>query len=524
MYWPKPDADHLILTARQILDLEGMILSSGLPVEALMEKVGQKMSRWFLDRPGLVSKGVIVLVGPGHNGGDGLVVARELYLAGINVSLWCPLPITKSLTIKQLSYASWIGIKEIKNDLNPSGEELWIEALFGIAQTRPLPGKISQVLKAREENCPGKLVSLDVPAGICSDTGRPLNKKAAHSSFTLTVGFYKSGLLQDAALPFVGHLIRIDLGFSKSLLCQVIQRGPLRICSSDISSFNWPAPSLVSNKYQRGRVLVIAGSDKYPGAAVLAMKGVLASGNGSIKAALPKNMSNTFWQYMPEVLIDGYMESSRNGGVKIGTFLRNYDFNRIDSLLIGPGIGLSDENWSEASYPLQEFEGLITFDADALNRISNTDQGWKWLKKRKGMTVITPHISEFQRLFKSVDLSNPLNAAREAAQLSGTGVLLKGAHSIFAAPSGESWQIGQSAPWVARAGLGDVLAGFIAGVGSIELVTKQTIDWDVIAAAAMLHASAGLDSKKGSTPSSIASVLEANVKKINSLKYLEKDI
>ena len=524
VHWPKSDADHLIVTSREMLNLEEMILSSGLPVEALMEKVGQKMSRWFLNRANLISKGVIVLVGPGHNGGDGLVVARELHLAGINVSIWCPFPFLKPLTIKQFSYATWLGIKQIKNIPNAGGEELWIEALLGVGQSRTLPSKILDLLESRQIKCPGKLVSLDVPAGLCSDTGRPLKRIAACASFTLTVGFYKRGLIQDAALPFVGNLIRIDFGFPEKVLREWISKASCRVNFSDINNFDWPTPSLIASKYERGRVLVIAGSEKYPGAAVLTIKGVLASGAGSLKAALPKILADSFWEYQPEVVLAESLAQSRTGGLNIGTFLQNYDFHQIDSLVIGPGIGFSDEIWSEVSSQLEIFEGLIIFDADALNRISKDQKGWQWLRKRKGNTVITPHIQEFKRLFKDIDHSCPISAAIEAAKLSGAGILLKGAHSVFAAPSGESWVIGESAPWVARTGLGDVLAGFLAGVGSLYLAIHKRIDWDIFAAATLIHASSAKDCKNGSTATEISSFLAAEVKNINKVEYLEKEI
>ena len=524
MHWPKSDAEHLIVTAREMINLEEMILSSGLPVEALMEKVGQKMSRWFLNRADLISKGVIVLVGPGHNGGDGLVVARELHLAGINVSICCPLPLIKPLTIKQFSYATWLGIKQINNVPNPDGEELWVEALFGVGQSRTLPSKILDLLKSRQIKCPGRLISLDVPAGLCSDTGRPFTSIAAYSSFTLTVGFHKRGLIQDAALPFVGNLIRIDFGFPEKVLSKWISKTSCRVDFSDIYTFDWPTPSLIASKYERGRVLVIAGSEKYPGAAVLAIKGVLASGAGSVKAALPKILADSLWEHQPEVVLAESLESSRAGGVNIGGFLQNYDFHQIDSLVIGPGIGFSDETWSEVSSQLEIFEGLVVFDADALNRISQEDKGWKWLKERKGKTVITPHIHEFKRLFKDIDYSCPVSAAIEAAKLSGTGILLKGAHSVFAAPSGDSWVIGESAPWVARTGLGDVLAGFLAGVGALYLATHKRLDWDIFAMATLIHASSAKDCENGSTASEISSFLAAEVKNINKAEYLEKEI
>ena len=521
--WPESNADHLIVSAKQMAELENKILSSGLPVEALMEKVGGKMSRWFLKRGEILSEGVILLIGPGHNGGDGLVVARELHLSGVNVSIWCPLSLKKTLTIKQFEYADWLGIKQLNQAPNVSGEELWIEALFGLGQTRPLPHDIADLLNEREVNKPGRLISLDVPAGICSDKGKPLGQIAAKASCTLTVGFYKRGLVQDCALPFVGHLFRIDFGFPEKVLKQLIPNAPFRICAEDISTFHWPLLSPIATKYERGRLLIIAGSDKYPGAALLAIKGALASGAGSIQVALPKSISDCLWQDAPEVVLRGVLETTSDGGASLDRFLQEHSLDRFDSLVIGPGLGMSDEKWSQVTVALQAFSGLIIFDADALNRISISEEGWEWLRKRKGQTVITPHLNEFKRLFKQIDFSNPIEAASEAARLTGAGVLLKGAHSVFAAPSGLTWQIGESAPWIARTGLGDVLAGFLGGVGSIEIASKKKIDWALIAVVSLIHAEAGKNCEFGSTASSIASKLSAFVRDLNQVQCLERD-
>ena len=107
--WPKFDSDHVMVSSLEMLNFENDILSNGMPVEGLMEKVGQSMSRWLLGEYKLLKEGVLVLVGPGHNGGDGLVVARELHLSGIKVKIWCPYSIKKKLT---QNYLYSVGLKE----------------------------------------------------------------------------------------------------------------------------------------------------------------------------------------------------------------------------------------------------------------------------------------------------------------------------------------------------------------------------------------------------------------------------
>ncbi|MDP6833795.1 MAG: NAD(P)H-hydrate epimerase, partial [Prochlorococcaceae cyanobacterium ETNP1_MAG_9] len=195
MHWPQRDADHVMVTAAEMTTFENQILSSGFPEEALMEKVGQAMTAWFLQHSALIQDGVVVIVGPGHNGGDGLVVARELYLAGVEVKVWCPLTITKHLTIKHLSHVNWLGIKQLQVAPECTDKSLWIDALFGLGQSRPLPQSLANLLQERQVKVPGRMVSLDLPSGICSDTGSTFAGGAAVASFTLTVGLVKKGLV-----------------------------------------------------------------------------------------------------------------------------------------------------------------------------------------------------------------------------------------------------------------------------------------------------------------------------------------
>ena len=505
-------------------NLEDHILSSGLPEEALMEKVGQSMTKWILGKKNILKNGVVVVVGPGHNGGDGLVIARELFLAGINVFIWCPLPLKKTLTIKHFNYIKWLGVTELQIAPDPSGNELWIDALFGLGQSKPLPNYLADLFKTRERNQPKRLLSLDVPSGICSDSGICFKNGAATASFTLTVGLFKRGLIQDYAIPYVGTLVRFDIGIPSQMLIPFKKESTLRISSSDLDSYKWPKPSPVASKYARGRVLIIAGSEQYRGAAFLTMKGALASGAGSIQAALPRVLEDSFSQLLPEIVLAGSLENSSNKSSLIGDFINQHSFKRVDSLLIGPGLGLSEEDWEDISMPLRAFAGLLVLDADALNRLGDSERGWRWLIERSAPTLITPHISEFQRLFKDIDITDPLKAASEASLKTGVGIVLKGAHTVFAAPSGQLWQLGESAPWVARTGLGDVLAGFLAGFGSILLASsRKNLDWEMFAGALLIHSEAARTCPSASTASAIAAFLAEVVNKMNIDECYERD-
>ncbi len=338
MPWPQRDADHVMVTAAEMKTFEDQMFSSGFPEAALMEKVWQKMADWLLQHSALIGHGVVVLVGPGHNGGDGLVVARELHLAGVAVKIWCPLTIKKPLTINHLSHSNSLGIKQLQSSPDIADKALWIDALFGLGQSRPLPQKLIKLFKNRQLEAPGRLVSLDLPSGICSDSGDLLFGAAAVASFTLTVGLVKKGLVQDACIGNVGCLQRIDLGFPPTVFKELSSSLPLRVLSADLKKIRWPKVSLAASKYQRGRTLIVAGSDKYPGAALLALKGAIASGVGSVKAIVPTTVASSLWQVFPEVILESSFKKGCNVFDLI-SLLENQVLERIDSLLIGPGLG-----------------------------------------------------------------------------------------------------------------------------------------------------------------------------------------
>ncbi len=523
--WPKSDSHHLIVSSAEMADFEKSLFQKGMPVEALMEKVGLKITDWFLQRPELLKFGLQFLVGPGHNGGDGLVVARELFLKGFDVSIWCPFQIKKDLTLQQLKYCRWLGLKELEKSPDVSSDAFWIDAIFGLGQSRPLSEELITLFRSRQEKHPGKMIALDVPSGICSDTGKALCDFPAIASHTLTVGLIKKGLIQDSALRYVGELKRIDIGIPEVIFNKTSNLIHLRVTSKDLDSLPWPVPAVNSSKYERGRVLAIAGSDEYKGAALLSLKGALASGVGSLTALVPKTLSNSLWQVCPEVVINGVFESSINQGIEIQKILAEQNFNHFDSLMIGPGLGKAKGNWDIYSELLQRFQGLLVLDADALNGLALSKNGWKWIVNRKGSTWITPHIREFERLFPELKHLPPLDAVAIAAKSSGASVLLKGAHSLIASPEGTTWQLGQVSSSVSRSGLGDVLAGFLAGVGAIGSSTKpQKVNSQLLAMAAFLHAEAGRTLLNGSNANLIVASLAKLVRSVQDCKCVQRDI
>ena len=370
--------------------LEQEWLSSGLPVPALMEKVGLAMTAWCLARPELLTNGVLVLVGPGHNGGDGLVVARELSQAGIAVRILVPLPLRQPLTQDHHRHLRWLNSPELQCSPDPSDPALWIEALFGLGQTRALPEELAELLKQRQRHQPGRLISLDLPAGLDGDSGRPLDGTAAVAQATLTVGLVKRGLVQDAALDHVGQVHRIDAGVPQRLLDRFQAQPVLQVRDADLSSLPHPKHPRAAMKYQRGRVLVVAGSERYSGAALLTLEGAQASGAGSVQAAVPESLASGLWQPLPELVLAAALPSDPSGGLVWGDWLNNADLQRLDAVLLGPGLGSNQTPWEHQADGLKAFPGLLVLDADGLNQLAASSTGWRWISEREGPTWITP--------------------------------------------------------------------------------------------------------------------------------------
>ena len=226
------DADHLLVSGEQMVQLEQQLFASGLPVEALMEKAALLVASHLLEHEPLQA-GALVLVGPGHNGGDALVVARELHLAGVAVRIWSPYERHKPLTAAHLGHGRWLGIPLLEEAPDPADGALWIDGLFGIGQRQGPGDAIENLLLARQRQRPSHLLAVDVPTGLCADRGICLGAGAAVAHCTTTIGLVKTGLVQDPALAYVGQLVRLDLGLPPALLAGFPTNQPLALGPKD---------------------------------------------------------------------------------------------------------------------------------------------------------------------------------------------------------------------------------------------------------------------------------------------------
>ena len=506
MAWPAPDPQHLLLSSRAMQQLEAALFAEGLPVAALMEQAGLGLAQAVLQHPELKRHGLLVLVGPGHNGGDGLVVARELHLRGIAVRIWSPFNAHKPLTAEHLRYAQWLGIPRLESAPDPNDPALWLDALFGLGQQRPLGSELSDVLQARQR-CGGLLWNIDGPSGLNSDTGLPTGAGTACCQRSLIVGLWKRGFWQDSALAWVGQQQRIPLSLPSSVLPSLGEEASLGLWSTDLGSREapWPQPPLSATKHGRGRLRVFAGCSEYLGAARLSLEGASSSGIGWLEGVVPPPLAEQLWQVLPHVLLPN----------------PETPLERLDAVAYGPGLGSG-----ELKTELQHFAGLLLLDADGLNRLAAQGNVQAWLQERRGPTWLTPHGAEFNRLFPELADLPPDQAASQAAQQSQCWVLRKGARTLIASPDGQLRQVLQSDARAARAGLGDVLSGYAAAIGAMGLAAGLTPSGDrfdgLLALAALAHATAGIKQSQAGAGAASPLAIAQMIQKVQDLELGEQ--
>ncbi len=474
--------ESIVVTAAEMREIEESIFAAGMPVPALMEKAASLLAAriWELG-VGSRELGVGVLVGPGHNGGDALVVARELYLKGYRVAVYCPFDSLKDLTAKHACYGRSLGIAFADRLEDLQECDFIVDGLFGFGLERKLTGKIKEEIDRL--NSWGKtVISIDLPSGIHTDTGKVLGT-AIKATHTFCLGLWKRAFFQDSALEYIGKAERIDFGITKS---QLPENSPIRIITPAIFRESLPLPRHpLTHKYRQGHILLLCGSERYAGGAILTGLGARGSGVGMLSMAVPACLKPLLINHLPEALIIGCEETS-TGAIASLPPLEGYD-------VIACGPGLTTENPDLLGRVL-EVKCPLILDADGLNLLAQL--GPKILKEKRPLippnsqlpTVLTPHAGEFKRLFPHIELDDRILATQRAAEESKAIVLLKGARTIIASPDGSVWLVPQSTPALARGGSGDVLTGLIAGL--LSQISSQSVEKGA-AMAAHWHAQAG---------------------------------
>ncbi|ASC72528.1 Bifunctional NAD(P)H-hydrate repair enzyme Nnr [Halomicronema hongdechloris C2206] len=480
-----------VVTAEQMRQIEGRLFAAGMPVAALMEKVAQRITTWLEDHFDLrIYPRIGVVAGPGHNGGDALVVARELHSRGYDVRVYAPLAKFKDLTQAHAEYIKHLGILWAESLAALADCDLLVDGLFGFGLERPIEGAIAtDVEQINQWSQP--VVSIDLPSGLHTDSGNVLGT-AIRASHTLCLGLWKRGCFQDSALPLLGrvHLIDFDIPWSdiEAVLGQRPQVGRI---TAAIAREGLPLPRLANtHKYRVGHLLLVAGSQTYSGAALLAGLGARASGVGMVTLAVPASLKASP-DGLPTRGLDDSVPRTPDGA--IAQLPDSMDLESYDVIACGPGLSLA------ANACVQRVIATpspLLLDADGLNILA-TLTPIPALKQRSAPTLLTPHPGEFKRLFKGLEAPDwPGSQAQAAAHYSQAIVVLKGARTVIAHPRGHLWLTPDSTPALARGGSGDILTGLLGGLAAQKVVGGAAASHDLALMNAALsgvwwHAQAG---------------------------------
>ena len=485
----KSIVETAIVTADQMREIESQIFAAGMPVAGLMEKAARLcFNRIVSLYPLSKISSVGILVGPGHNGGDALVIARELFLAGYKVKIYRPFFKLKQLTASHANYVASLGIN-FSEDVRALGDcQLIVDGLFGFGLTRNLPEEIVRAI-AVVNSWSQPVVSIDLPSGIHTDTGMVMGH-AIKATHTFCLGLWKRAFFQDNALEYLGNSVRIDFGLLRHHICAVLpQPVAVKQVSQAIALNFLPLPrSATTYKYRQGHLLLVCGSRTYAGAAILAALGARASGVGMLSIAVPESLKTLLTSHLPEALIIDCPEN-KEGAIASLPYSAN-DLSQFDLVACGPG--LTKTTTSVVTKVIQSNCPLI-LDADGLNVLAERDVA-EVLNQRSAVTVLTPHLGEFKRLFPQItQTEDRIRAVQTAAEQSKAIVLLKGARTAIANSQGLVWSIPQSTPALARGGSGDVLTGLAAGLAAQNAGTEENSIFNLVATAAWWHAQAGIN-------------------------------
>ncbi|MBM0740146.1 NAD(P)H-hydrate dehydratase [Phormidium sp. CLA17] len=453
---------QIVVTAEEMRQVEKRIFAAGMPVAALMEKVAIAIVHRIADLYPDLTVQIGVLVGSGHNGGDGLVVARELNFRGYSVSIYRSSTELKELTGCHANYCQRLGIPFVDQVGALQDCDLLIDAFFGVGLDRELSTDLAAIIN-QVNTWMKPVISIDVPSGLHTDTGQALGT-AIQATHTLCLGLWKQGLLQDHALKFVGKAELIDFDLPLADVWAIVGELPkVQRITADSAIAHLPLHrSATAHKYTMGHLLLICGSRRYAGAAILAGLGARASGVGMLSIAVPESIKPILTAQLPEALIIGCPETE-SGAI---AHLPLDDLENYKAIACGPGLT------SDAGAIVQrvlDSDRPLLLDADGLNYLASIGTV-PTLQRRSTVTVLTPHWGEFKRLFPDLvfpDLSeNPtcrITPTQQASTQTGAIVLLKGARTIIS-NTHTTWINPDSTSALARGGSGDVFTGLLGGL------------------------------------------------------------
>lgn len=476
----KKTMQNQLLSVQEMYEADKRAIDGGISGLELMENAGAAITREILKR--YAPQHVLILCGPGNNGGDGFVVARLLEQHGI------PVKILLLGQVQSLGGDAFANAQRWTGKIYPLCAEeicqtdLVVDAIFGAGLARDTEGDAFNCLKAVEAlNVP--ILAVDVPSGVDGNSGQ-VRGMALQADVTVTFARPKVGHHLYPAKTLCGELVVADIGINERVIEAI---DPQTIINSPQSLYPWPKND--GHKYGRGHVLILGGTDM-TGAARLASLSARRIGAGLTTIACDPTAYDIYRQCEPGNIISQTPPTTL------------YQDPRKNVVLCGPGMGL-DTRAEETVRDLLKADKKLVLDADALTLMSQMNR-----PKRAEETLITPHEGEFARLFPDLSGSK-LERAQTAAQLTGYTVLLKGADTVISSPSGRSVINDNATPWLATAGSGDCLAGICAG-----LMAQGLNGFDAACLGAWIHGQCAKEFGPGLIAEDIAAMIPKVLKSL----------
>ena len=469
-----------LLSNEEMAEADRLTIAAGTPGIDLIEHAGRAIADAVARRQPL-GTAIVVVAGPGNNGGDGFVAGRLLSERGFRVRV---LSLGGS---DRLRGDAAEAARRFGGDIEPASPTgladagTIIDAIFGAGLARPAEGAARAMIEAMNA-CAAPILAVDLPSGINGSTGARLGT-AIKAAETVTFFRRKPGHLLLPGRLHCGKVRVADIGIKADVLSHI---GPRTFANApELWKASFPVPRVDAHKYARGHAVVVSGGLSRAGgtgAARLAARGALRAGAGLVTIAAPREALAVHAAATTAVMVRAV-----DGAAELATMLGD---RRLNAVVLGPGGGVGAPMRELVAAALAG-ERAVVLDADALTSFAEDPTALWAATADRSATVMTPHQGEFSRVFKGepsvLHAASKLAAARAAANRSNAIVVLKGPDTVIAAPDGRAAINDNAPPWLATAGSGDVLSGMIAA-----LLAQGMPGFEAACAAVWLHGEAGI--------------------------------
>ena len=460
-----------VVTAAEMRRLDHLTIEThGVPSLKLMERAGQSVVDVILKRwTQLAKRGVLVVAGKGNNGGDGLVIARLLHEREFPCEVAC---MARAEDLSPDAAANLERYRAVKGRFTevPPGDldnlrrrmqdkGMLVDALLGTGLRSPVEGFLADVVELM--NASGlPIIAVDTPSGLDSDRGTPLGA-TIQAEVTVTFGFPKTGQVIYPGVVYSGDLVVADIGIHQQAVAEVASSVEL-LDPADVVWF-LPRRADDSHKGSHGHLLVMAGSRGKTGAAVLGCRAAMRVGTGLVTLAAPRGLN----EILAGALVESMTETLGQPGEDQWPALGAADWHglaeRKSAVLFGPGVGVHDAAQTTLDTLLEHCGMPWLIDADGLNNLAADVSR---LREARVPPVLTPHPGEMSRLtgLDTADVNGDrVGIARAFAADNRCYLVLKGARTVMATPEGQVSINPTGNSGMASGGMGDVLAGMVAG-------------------------------------------------------------